>query len=145
MRRLAALPADAPCGPVGLAICDASGALTFGKPLPDFPIPRFGADCPLWPLFPALSRPMAVLARRLRFAGRQGSVVQAYAVAQPAALPEPNRDPILEAHMMIAPAAAPAGGEPAEEVGVTCRICARLGCPARREPSLLGDARQQEF
>ncbi|NDV97674.1 helix-turn-helix domain-containing protein [Salipiger sp. PrR002] len=143
MRRLAALPAEAACGPVGLAICDASGALTFRKPLPDFPIPRFGADCPLWPLFPALSRPMAVLSRRVRLAGRQGGAVRAWAVAQPAGLPQANRDPIFEAHMMITPAGPERGGEETELVGATCRICPRAHCPARREPSLLGDAAEQ--
>ncbi|EPX85618.1 helix-turn-helix transcriptional regulator [Salipiger mucosus] len=138
MRRLATLPPDAPCGVVGLAVCDASGALTFRKPLPDFPIPRFGADCPLWPLFPALSRPMTVLSRRLRSAGRETGAVRAYAVAQPATPPEANRDPVFEAHMMIAPEHGTRSGEPAEEVGVACRICPRTRCPARREPSLLG-------
>ncbi|MCA0942495.1 helix-turn-helix domain-containing protein [Salipiger pacificus] len=143
MRRLAALPGDAPCGPVGLAICDASGALTFRKPLPEFPIPRFGADCPLWPLFPALSRPMTVLSRRVQFAGRQGGAVRAFAVAQPAGMPQANRDPIFEAHMMFTPEGPARGGEETELVGVTCRICARAGCPARREPSLLGDAAER--
>ena len=136
MRRLATLPANAPCGPVGLAICDASGVFTFRRPLPDFPIPRFGADCPLWPLFAALSRPMSVLSRTLRAAGRQSGAVTAIAFAQPAGPPELNREPVFEAHMMIAPAPARAA-DGAEEVGVTCRICPRVSCPARREPSLL--------
>ncbi|WP_417718836.1 short-chain fatty acyl-CoA regulator family protein [Salipiger sp.] len=144
MRRLATLPPDAPCGAVGLAICDASGALTFRKPLPDFPIPRFGADCPLWPLFPALSRPMTVLVRLLRSAGRQTGTVRAFAVAHPATLPEANREPVYEAHMMIAPVRH-GPEDTVEEVGVTCRICPRTGCPARREPSLMGGAGQEEF
>ncbi|MCR8550279.1 helix-turn-helix domain-containing protein [Salipiger sp. P9] len=144
MRRLASLPADAPCGAVGLAICDASGVFTFRKPLPDFPIPRFGADCPLWPLFPALSRPMSVLSRVLHAAGRQSGAVTAIAFAQPAGPPELNREPVFEAHMMIAPATRRSTDE-AEEVGITCRICPRIACRARREPSLLGDPAQQGF
>ncbi|MBU2963521.1 DUF2083 domain-containing protein [Citreicella sp. C3M06] len=138
MRRLATLPPNAPCGQVGLAICDASGVFTYRKPLPDFPIPRFGADCPLWPLFAALSRPMSVLSRALQSAGRQGGAVTAIAFAQPSGPPQINREPVFEAHMMIAPGMSRAG-ESAEEVGVTCRICPRRECPARREPSLLGD------
>ncbi|APZ51281.1 helix-turn-helix domain-containing protein [Salipiger abyssi] len=138
MRRLATLPPSAPCGQVGLAICDASGVFTFRKPLPDFPIPRFGADCPLWPLFAALSRPMSVLSRVLHSAGRQSGAVTAIAFAQPAGPPEINREPVFEAHMMIAPARARTEERP-EEVGVTCRICPRAPCPARREPSLLGE------
>lgn len=157
MRRLASLPPDSPVGPVGLAICDASGALIFRKPLVEFPIPRFGADCPLWPLFPALSRPMVVLSRRLLSAGRQTGAVQAYAVAQPASAPKLNRDPVFRAHMMIVAAPPdttetgrripPGAGqdEEADTVGVTCRICPRVGCSARREPSLLGQTPQEAF
>ena len=84
-----------------------------------------------------------MLSRRVQFAGRQGGAVRAFAVAQPASLPEPNRDPIFEAHMMFTPEGPGQGGEDTELVGVTCRICARRGCPARREPSLLGDAAEQ--
>ncbi|MAU44399.1 MAG: transcriptional regulator [Yangia sp.] len=144
MRRLASLPRTAACGPVGLAICDASGVFTFRRPLPDFPIPRFGADCPLWPLFAALSRPMSVLSRVLQSAGRQSGAVAAIAFAQPSGPPRVNREPVFEAHMMIAPSP-PRQSEPAEPVGITCRICPRVSCPARREPSLLGDAAQQGF
>lgn len=144
MRRLATLPADAPCGSVGLAICDASGVFTFRKPLPDFPIPRFGADCPLWPLFAALSRPMSVLSRVLQSAGRQSGAVTAIAFAQPSGPPQVNREPVFEAHMMIAPAG-PRSSETPEDVGITCRICPRAACPARREPSLLGDGLAQGF
>ncbi|GGG81974.1 XRE family transcriptional regulator [Salipiger pallidus] len=143
MRRLASLPSGAACGPVGLAICDASGVFTYRRPLPDFPIPRFGADCPLWPLFAALSRPMSVLSRGLHAAGRQSGAVDAIAFAQPSGPPQINREPVFEAHMLIFPTRA--GGEGAEEVGITCRICPRSNCPARREPSLLGDAGEQGF
>ena len=139
MRRLATLPPDAPCGQVGLAICDASGVFLFRKPLPDFPIPRFGADCPLWPLFAALSRPMSVLSRVLRSAGGRSGAGTGIAFAQPSGPPQINRDPVFEAHMMIAQAQPRAPDSP-EEVGGTCRGCRRAGGPARREPSLLGDS-----
>ena len=51
MRRLAGLPEGMTRGPVGLVVCDAAGALTYRKPLDEFQLPRFGAACPLWPLF----------------------------------------------------------------------------------------------
>ncbi|MFP4044748.1 MAG: short-chain fatty acyl-CoA regulator family protein, partial [Rhodosalinus sp.] len=44
--------------------------------------------------------------------------------------------PLMEAHMLVV-AAPEATAPPPLEVGVTCRICPREGCPARREPSLL--------
>lgn len=46
--------------------------------------------------------------------------------------------------MMIAPAG-PRSSETPEDVGITCRICPRAACPARREPSLLGDGLAQGF
>jgi predicted transcriptional regulator len=33
-----------------------------------------------------------------------------------------------------------AGEGPAEPIGVTCRICPRAACPARREPSIVAGA-----
>ena len=59
----------------GLVICDASGTLTFRKPVPGFALPRFGAACPLWPLFAVLARPsspMAVSYTHLDVYKRQG-------------------------------------------------------------------------
>ena len=47
-----------------------------------------------------------------------------------------GRGPELrEAAMLLQPE--PAGAEVALEVGSTCRICPRVDCPARREPSIL--------
>jgi predicted transcriptional regulator len=47
---------------------------------------------------------------------------------------------VIEAHMLILPdAARPGGTPPPREVGVSCRICPRATCPARREPSILAD------
>ncbi len=136
MRRLAALPdADVPQA-VGLAICDASGALTFRKPLPEFPMPRFGAACPLWPLYQALSRPHVILAQALSAAGRQGGPFRAYAVALPCGLPETGCEPRYQAHMLVT-GPADTGALPVAELGVSCRICPRRDCPARREPTIL--------
>ena len=76
-RRLASLPRDAGVGEIGLAVCDASGALTFRKPISGFPLPRFGAACPLLPLYQALSashEPSAGDCRNRRAAGVNGSL-----------------------------------------------------------------------
>jgi predicted transcriptional regulator/DNA-binding XRE family transcriptional regulator len=140
MRRLAAMPPAVLPEPVGLAICDSSGVLTYRKPLEGFGIPRFGAGCPLWPLYRALSRPLALLSVPVAQPGREGDVFRADAVAMPVGLPEVNRDPVLEAHMLVRPEKKGQGGEPVQsalEVGVTCRICPRASCPARREPSIV--------
>ena len=87
---------------------------------------------------------MSVLSRVLQSAGRQSGAVTAMAFAQPSGPPQVNREPVFEAHMMIAPAG-PRSSETPEDVGITCRICPRAACPARREPSLLGDGLAQGF
>ncbi|MGH1416678.1 MAG: helix-turn-helix domain-containing protein [Pelagimonas sp.] len=138
MRRLAAMPADVLPDPVGLAICDASGVLSYRKPLSDFPMPRFGAACPLWPLYRALNRPMVILSLPLVQQGRAGAGVWVDALALPVGGIAVNSDPIFEAHMLVRPVPREVeGAVQAEEVGVSCRVCAKPNCAGRREPSIL--------
>ncbi|SFE90626.1 helix-turn-helix domain-containing protein [Roseivivax sediminis] len=134
MRRLAALPAEV-APPMGLAICDGAGALTYRKPLPDFALPRFGAGCPLWPLYHALTRPMMPLSAPLAQPGRERGRFVAHAVAVPRGPLVPGAPPLFEAHMLIVPAAP--GAAESLPVGVTCRICPRERCAGRREPSII--------
>ena len=139
LRRLAALPPEMLPEPVGLVICDAAGSLLFRKPVDGFAVPRFGATCPLWPLFSALSRPLTPIRRTLTQEGRGAAVFDAYAVAQPMGPREFNRDPLFQATMLVR--RIPGGraeGTP-EPVGSTCRVCPRSACPARREPSILSE------
>lgn len=137
MRRLALLPGRA----AGLVVCDGSGTITFRRTVDGFSLPRFGAACPLWPLYRALSRPHLPLFERLVQPGRGGAgerVFGAFAVAQPAAPAGLNRDPLYEATMLILPDAAGAGV--ATPVGASCRVCAVPACSARREPSIMAEA-----
>ncbi|OWU85289.1 transcriptional regulator [Oceanicola sp. 22II-s10i] len=141
MRRLATLPdaLTAPMGgPFGLVICDVSGTLTFRRPLPSFPLPRFGAACPYWPLFQALTRPIVPIRQRLRLAGRSEGRFIAHAVAEPLGPLSAGVEPLFEAHMLILPdpVETPEG---ARRVGVTCRICPLDGCRGRREPSITAE------
>ncbi|MFP4328123.1 MAG: helix-turn-helix domain-containing protein [Paracoccaceae bacterium] len=137
MRRLAALPRDMTEDPFGLAICDASGTLTFRKPLDDFPLPRFGAACPWWPLFEALGRPGQPVARLMEQAGRETRRFRGLAVANPVAPAGFERPALTEAHMLILPDGGASG--PLLEVGPGCRVCPRETCLGRREPSILAD------
>jgi transcriptional regulator with XRE-family HTH domain len=128
-RRIALQPAAV----AGLVICDASGTLTFRKPMPGFALPRFGAACPLWPLFAALARPMSPIETTIEVAA--GPRFRVLAFCQPR-YPEGFRGPELrEAAMLILPDAD--FSAPALAVGSTCRICQRRACAARREPSIL--------
>lgn len=137
MRRLAVMPPEVLPDPVALALCDASGVLIHRKPRPDFPMPRFGAACPLWPLYRALSRPFVVVSQPLSEPDRPASL-WADAIALPIQRPGMSRDPVFEAHMLVRPMPDPPPQTlPAQEVGVDCRICTRKACEARREPSIL--------
>lgn len=129
-RRLALVPGRG----FGLVVCDGSGTLLFRRPAEGFPLPRFGAACPLWPLYAALGRPGSAIAADVAVAGRQGRRFRVLAHAV-------TRHPqgfggveLREASMLILPAT---GSGEAVTVGSTCRICPRPDCPARREPSIV--------
>lgn len=132
MRRLAAMPDLS----AGLVLCDASGTFTFRKPAAGFPLPRFGAACPLWPLYAALGHPLQPVEAVVEMVGQGGGrhQVMAWATVQ---RPLGPRGPELRlAGMLILPAGARAGsGDLA--IGSSCRVCPRPECPARREPSIL--------
>ncbi|MGY6634176.1 MAG: short-chain fatty acyl-CoA regulator family protein [Alkalilacustris sp.] len=141
-RRLAALPEGfAGLPPLGLVVCDGSGTLTYRRPVPGFGLPRFGAACPLWPLFQAVSRPLQPLRMTVETAGRLPQRFEAFAVCQPVVPAGFGWPAVLEASMLILPARAEdvagAGAVPALPVGTSCRICPRPQCPARREPALV--------
>lgn len=130
-RRLALRPKSG----LGLVICDASGTLTLRKPVVGFALPRFGAACPLWPLFTALTRPQTPIEEIIAMPGPQGGRFRVRAFCQ-IRHPGGFRGPELrEAAMLIMPE--PAGTDRALGVGSTCRICQQTGCDARREPSIL--------
>jgi transcriptional regulator with XRE-family HTH domain len=139
-RRLAAMPEDRIGVPVGLVMCDGSGTLTFRKPVEGFSPPRFGAACPLWPLYQALSRPMAPVRAVVEMAGRSPRRFLTYAICQPAQMARFDGPQVLEAAMLILPEPplSPAQGE-VLAAGTSCRICPRRDCVARREPSILAD------
>ncbi|MEY3005286.1 MAG: hypothetical protein RLZZ491_2462 [Pseudomonadota bacterium] len=137
LRRLATLPRQTDPGagppPFGLAVCDGAGALIFRRRLTAFSIPRFGAGCPLWPLYRALGRPGQPEAALIEMP--QGARFRAWAVSQPAAQTGFGEAPLMQAVMLVTPVAAtPAhvAGPPAIAAGPGCHLCPRMGCPARR-------------
>lgn len=131
MRRIALLPGS----DTGLVVCDGSGTLVFRKPAPGFPLPRYGAACPLWPLYAALARSMAPVRTQVETAGPSGARFRTLAFCQ-TRLPGGFAGPELrEAAMLILPDPGPRAAEMLG-IGSTCRICPRGECPARREPSI---------
>ena len=137
LRRLALLPPEARADlpPMGLVICDGSGTLIFRRPVDGFALPRFGGGCPLWPLYQALAAPGRAIAQPLVTAGRLGRHFTAYALSHPAQTPRFDFPQVLSATMLLVAQAGQVEG--ALSVGASCRTCAQVECPARREPSIL--------
>lgn len=131
--RLAFLPRSAARPEFGLIVCDGSGTALLRRPLPGFAWPRYGAACPLWPLYQALNRPHAPLSTYLRIP--EGQVFLAQAEAKYVLPPDPAGVGVLRSAMVlrIAPATA---GMAAVAVGQACRICPREFCDARHEAAI---------
>ncbi|HHI70154.1 MAG TPA: XRE family transcriptional regulator [Rhodobacteraceae bacterium] len=138
LRRLACLPDAEGQAAVGLVTCDASGALLFRKPIEGFPMPQFGAACPLWPLYQAILRPQVPIRAVVQQSGRDAPRFLTYAVAQPRVSPGFDGVQIIEAVMLVIPESRAGDlGEGGRPVGTSCRICPRAECVARREASIL--------
>ncbi len=145
LRRLASMPPAPGREPPGLVCCDGSGTLTFRKPVDGFAMPQFGAACPLWPLFQALSRPSQLLRQPIEQAGHRPRRFMAFAIAQPVPRPDFALPQLFNATMLVLPdpgdGLGESTGDPAHNsalgVGTSCRLCPRDGCIARREPSIL--------
>lgn len=133
LRRMAALP-ELGCG---LVVCDRSGSVIFRKSVEGFTVPRFGACCPLWPLFTVLGQPGLVTTERISQVGRSGAVFDCFVASEVLALPpQYNAAPQVQAVMLQIPADAGPAQQP-KTVGATCRVCPQQDCTARREPSIM--------
>ena len=135
-RRLATLPSSE-VGPVGLAVCDGSGAMIYHRPLPEFAMPRITGACALWPLYQVLAQPQAPVRALVRQVGRDAQVVEAMAVSEqvrPASFSQPA---LIRAQMLIVPRSGAQPDQPVRDVGANCRICPLADCAARREPSII--------
>ncbi|MEO9574095.1 MAG: short-chain fatty acyl-CoA regulator family protein [Tateyamaria sp.] len=137
LRRLISIPDLG----IGLLVADRAGSLLFRKGVEGFTLPRFGAGCPLWPLFQAFGAPGQVLFQRVRMPSRAEGLFDCYATAEPVGYVEVNTPPLLHSTMLIVPVTAPedADGPPPFHVGPACRICPAAQCQSRREPSILSE------
>lgn len=136
LRRLASLPAGGDHPPMGLAVADASGALLFLKPVDGFAMPRAGAGCPLWPIYAAFARQGQPLRVEATLPGANGQRFLCYAVATQTGAARFDAPQVLRATMLVL-SDPPEGATQKVEVGVSCRICPRQVCSARREPSAI--------
>ncbi|PHQ99281.1 MAG: transcriptional regulator [Marinosulfonomonas sp.] len=138
LRRIATLPLGEGMQPVGLVSCDGSGTLTFRKAVDGFAVPRFGAACPLWPLYQALLRPQVPIRMMVEQAGRDTPRFLTYAIAEVRQPTGFDGVQIVEAVMLIVPEGGVAlAAEAGLPIGTSCRVCPRDICAARREASIL--------
>lgn len=137
MRRMAALP-PRPGGVrrFGLVVCDGSGTLTFRQPLEGFTMPRFGAACPYWPLYQALVHPGTPVRSAVGLPGPTAPRFTCFAYCEAESPQGFAMPPVYEATMLIAEGEGDTGAETVP-IGSSCRICPRVNCAARREPSIL--------
>jgi predicted transcriptional regulator len=136
LRRLASLSAGIDLPPMGLAIADPAGALTYVKSIAGFTPSRYASGCPLWPLYTALTQPMRPVKAEVCLPGQAGARFMCYAVAVPKTAADFGSSPVLEATMLVVSDPEPGPVAPIE-VGVSCRVCPRGDCTARREPSAI--------
>ncbi|WP_342071686.1 short-chain fatty acyl-CoA regulator family protein [Yoonia algicola] len=135
MRRLAQLPPNQRHPPMGLVVCDASGALTLVKSVPGFTMPRTGGACPLWPLFGALSRPHQPIRMDVEMPSPNATRFLCFALAEPVGPAHFDAPSALQSIMLVMPDPPEPATQP-HGVGLSCRICPRTGCRSRREPAI---------
>ncbi len=136
-RRLAFLPPDMDVPKFGLAVCDASGTLKLRKPVGAFTVPRFGAACPLWPLFQAIMTPHVPLKSTIALPTDMNSSFHTYAFGDATIATGYDAPRQINAYMLLRETDTIMDRQAAQSVGISCRICPKGDCTARREPSIL--------
>jgi len=136
LRRLAYLPTSFGLPPMGLAVCDAAGALTTLKAIPGLGLHRRSVSCPLWPLYTALVQPASTHQRVVTLPDPGETRFLCYATAGVASAHRFGSPPEVESTMLVV-ADPELNGADVTPVGTTCRVCPRPQCRARREPSVM--------
>ena len=136
MAQLAALPSGAGHPPIGLAVCDASGAITYLKQAADFTLPRGGLACPLWPVFTALGQAGRPVMRDVIMPDNAARPMRCWAIGEQRSDAGFDMPPVMRATMLVLTEPDRPDDRPLP-LGPSCRICPRPNCPARREPSVM--------
>lgn len=138
-RRLASLKREGMDAPdIGLIITNAAGQTLHRHALPEFPLPRHGNACPLWPLFQGFSQPERPLQDLIELPS--GSQFVTLTIALPRTVTPFGTRPDYQSAMLFVPVDQspwPPLSIPAHQVGTNCRICPRENCAARSEETVL--------
>ncbi|MQY43022.1 helix-turn-helix domain-containing protein [Epibacterium sp. SM1969] len=137
MQRLALLAEEDLGSEIGCVVSDAAGASLLRRSIGNFSIPQYGAACPLWPLYQALSQPHIPIKQVLQQQGRGAPRYMCYAYGWHVGDARFDSAPQVQAVMLIFPLLEEEAN--ANQVGVSCRVCTREACDARREPTILTD------
>ncbi len=130
LRRMASLQPESGVRPLGLAICDAAGAMVHRRRLSGFALPRVAAGCPLWPLYTALARPGQAEVAEIEMP--HGARFQSWAVAEMRGGAGFGVAPQVRGVMLVMQMPPDATGAQAIAAGPGCETCTRANCGARR-------------
>jgi transcriptional regulator with XRE-family HTH domain len=138
-RRLSSLKSEGIDAPeMGLIITNAAGQTLHRHALSDFPLPRHGNACPLWPVFRGFSQPERPLQDLIELPG--GAQFVTLTVALPRSEIAFGTLPNYQSAMLFLQRdQSPWATTPqlARSVGTSCRICPRENCAARSEETVL--------
>ena len=138
-RRLASLKDEGIDAPeMGLIITNAAGQTLHRRALSNFPLPRHGNACPLWPVFQGFSQPERPLQDLIELPG--GALFVTLSVALSRTETAFGTPPDYRSAMLFLPHdQSPWSPTPqlARPVGTSCRICPRENCAARSEETVL--------
>ncbi len=140
--RLACLHREGSEAPaMGVVVVNAAGQALRRLALPDFPLPRHGNACALWPVFRGFSQPGRPLENTVEMP--DGTRFVTLTLALPRGEVQFGDPPDYLSAMLVIPhrqalALMPwlSGERRVRRVGTSCRICARDACDARIEDSL---------
>lgn len=133
----------------GFLRADPTGHVQKRFALPRLPLPRYGAACPLWPVYTAFQAPGATIRQLVDFPGGDRYLMVARAVDKDA--PRSGMPRRLLSIMLVCDAlhadrsvygdgldASPSGAR--IPVGHSCRICPRSDCAYRQEDPIIDAA-----
>ncbi|SOH95296.1 hypothetical protein SAMN06273572_10955 [Monaibacterium marinum] len=130
MRRLAFRQGDMP---LGLIEINGAGQILLRRPLPDWPISRQMAACPLLPIFDALLQPGMTQPVTVEMPGGQSTLTICTNTITPS--DQMGQRGRVGATMLLVPNAAQRlfalNNVPFVHAGPGCRVCARTDCSAR--------------
>lgn len=143
-RRLAVLRRNGLEAPrFGLVIVNAAGHPLFRRPLKELSVPRFVSICALWPVFSALSTPGLASEDTMELPDGRQFLSRSYAA--PLNQTQFGERPVMASGMLVTTMEdASAFGmlndhrpAPIIATGTTCKLCPRLACSARSDPSMV--------